>query len=220
MSNYAMALILQGNELDFPVLPEEIKINSPGKNEKMIVLKLGEINRLQLKGLKSISFKSFFPVYSGPYVTGQLRSPIDAVRSIQRARDRKKPVDFLIVGTDLDINMSVGIESFEYSEKAGEVGDIYYSIELSEWKEYSPQRLNAENRADGSLRFYAAPPKRAGEPINQSRYHTVRENESIWHIAQRAKGVGSEYQSIYKLNQGVIGSHPDDLRAGERLRLK
>ena len=71
MSNYGMTLIAGGREIDIPVLPEKLKVTSPGNNDTATVLVLGDILILRKKGLRTIAWDSFFPVYNAPYVTGR-----------------------------------------------------------------------------------------------------------------------------------------------------
>ena len=113
MSNYRMTLIVGGREINIPVLPAKLNVSSPGKNERVTVLNLGEVLLLRKKGLRVLSWESFFPADSAPYTTGQVRDPISIIQAIQKARDSKTPVRFLISGTDLDCNNRMGIESFE-----------------------------------------------------------------------------------------------------------
>lgn len=116
-------------------------MTSPGNNDKATVLVLGDILILRKKGLRTVAWDSFFPVNDAPFVTGRITDPVEIVRAIQDARDELDPVRFLITGTDLDINVRMGVETFDYEERSGELGDFYYSIKLSEWKDYSPRRI-------------------------------------------------------------------------------
>ena len=51
MSNYRMTLIVGGREINIPVLPAKLNVSSPGKNERVTVLDLGEVLLLRKKGL-------------------------------------------------------------------------------------------------------------------------------------------------------------------------
>lgn len=200
---YAMALILDGKELIFPVLPEKLKVTSSGKNEKTTVLKLGEISILRAKGLRSVAWDCFFPANDAPYVTGNIVQPIEFVRMIQAARDKEQPLRFLLVGTDLDINTRVGIETFDYEERAGELGDLYYSMKLTEWKDYAPRRIILP--PSPSKPAQTKEPSRTGSPSgSQSKTYTVRTGDCLWTIAQRQYGNGARYGEIYKANQSLI----------------
>lgn len=137
---YAMALIAAGKEIIIPVLPSKLKVTSAGDNDTDTVLGLGEVLILRQKRLRTVSWDSFCPAHSAPYAPGVITPPLELIRAIQTARDALQPVRLLITGTDLDINVRMGIESFDYEERSGELGDLYYSIKLSEWKDYSPRR--------------------------------------------------------------------------------
>ena len=67
MSNYRMTLIVGGREINIPVLPAKLNVSSPGKNERVTVLDLGEVLLLRKKGLRILSWESFFPADSAPY---------------------------------------------------------------------------------------------------------------------------------------------------------
>lgn len=202
MTNYGMAMIIEGREVSLPVLPAKLKVTSPGKNETTTVLELGEILRLRKKGLRTVAWDCFFPVHDAPYVTGQIRDPIEIVQAIQAARDTLTPIRLLITGTDLDINVRMGIETFDYEERSGELGDLYYSIKLSEWKDYSPRKIVLPPEPKKPAK--AQEPKRAGAPKKTSKTHTVVRGDCLWAIAQKYYGKGSRYPEIYAANQSQI----------------
>lgn len=60
-------------------------------------------------------------------------------------------------------------------------------------------------------------PAPATPVLNQS--YTVTRGDSLWGIAQRWLGNGAEYPEIYNANKAVIGSNPDLIKPGERLKV-
>lgn len=201
--NYKMTLIVGGQEINIPVLPAKLNVSSPGKNEKLTVLETGEILVLRKKGLRTVSWDSFFPSNSAPYTTGQVKDPVSIVKAIQKARDAQKPIRFLITGTDLDCNIRMGVDSFDYEERSGELGDFYYTIKLVEWKDYSPKRivLPPVKKAPATTKE----PARAGKPAAaSSKTHTVVRGDCMWAIAQKYYGNGSRYPEIYAANKATI----------------
>ena len=64
MSNYRMTLIVGGREINIPVLPAKLNVSSPGKNERVTVLDLGEVLLLRKKGLRIL----------GKFLSGRFRA--------------------------------------------------------------------------------------------------------------------------------------------------
>ena len=213
MSRYRMTLIVGGREINIPVLPAKSNVSSPGKNERVTVLELGEVLLLRKKGLRILSWESFFPVSKAPYTVGQIRDPVSIVQAIQKARDQKSPVRFLITGTDLDCNLRMGIDSFEYEERSGELGDLYYTIKLYEWKDISPKRIVLPEKKEEPAKTQE--PERPGKPEQTSKTYTVKPGDCLWNIAKAIYGKGSEYTKIYNANKGVIGSNPNLIYPGQ-----
>lgn len=213
MSNYKMTLIVGGREINIPVLPAKLNVSSPGKNERVTVLELGEVLLLRKKGLRILSWESFFPVSKAPYTVGQISDPVSIVQAIQKARDQKSPVRFLITGTDLDCNLRMGIDSFEYEERSGELGDLYYTIKLYEWKDISPKRIVLPEKKEEPAK--TKEPERPGKPEQTSKTYTVKPGDCLWNIAKKFYGKGSDYTKIYNANKGKIGSNPNLIYPGQ-----
>ena len=58
MRNYGMTLIAGGREIDIPVLPEKLKVTSPGNNDTATVLVLGDPSE---EGPSDRRLGQFFP---------------------------------------------------------------------------------------------------------------------------------------------------------------
>lgn len=202
MAEYQMTLSFGSTVIHIPVLPEKLTVKSPGKNETATVLELGEINRIRQRGLREVSWESHFPAHNAPYVTGwEGLSPVDYVREIEDARDTRESGRFSITGTDLNINMAVAVEDFSYEERGGEVGDIYYSLALKEWKDYSAVTVSLP----APKRAVKSKPKRSGKPAAaSSKTHTVVKGDCLWAIAQKYYGDGSKYPQLYQKNKATI----------------
>lgn len=117
--------------LNLPVNPENIEINFDVDNKKYNVLSVGDVVRAGDRGLKTFKIKSYFPLKDSPDIS---------VAIIEKMIKNKLPIRFIInrmiVNKLLfDLNIQVLIESFSTEEKGGEIGDIYYELKFTEYRE-------------------------------------------------------------------------------------
>ncbi|WP_461612313.1 LysM peptidoglycan-binding domain-containing protein [Clostridium sp. Marseille-QA1073] len=202
---YKMYLGINDGEEGFilPVLPEKIEINEDGDNETFNVINLGEINTINKPKLSEISFESYFPLNRGPYVSSEeLFSPSFYINKIRAWRDKRQKIRFIFTGgSPLELNDLFIIESFKLSEKGGEVGDIYYSIEFKRYKPYAAKKVvivTKQNTKNKTAAVKAKPPRPIEKPKQKT--HTVVSGDTLWHIAKRYLGDGARYPEIAKLN--------------------
>lgn len=132
--------------IQLPVNPPELSVGNGSQNESFNVSRLGEVTVIQEPKAKTFSFESFFPATPGPYLDilpDDLKPPWLYVLIIDTWKNSGQPVRFLI--TESDINYLCSIEDFSYSEKAGDVDTIYYSLTLKEYKIVTPRKLEQKN---------------------------------------------------------------------------
>lgn len=134
---------LQAQKVKIPVNPAEIKMQCPTDNQTYDILGIGEIVVPRKPSLKVVSWDSFFPEdLNAPYVNSGAKKPAFYVRCFERAL-REKQILRLIISRSgsFDTNMRCIVSDFETKDKGGEPGDIYYSLELQEYKSYAPSTL-------------------------------------------------------------------------------
>ena len=107
----------------------------------------------------------------------------------------------------------MGIESFEYEERSGELGDLYYTIKLYEWKDISPKKIVLPKKKKKPAK--TKEPVRAGKPEKKSKTYTVKKGDCLWNIAKKFYGKGSDYTKIYNANKGAIGKNPNLIYPGQ-----
>lgn len=126
-----------------PINPETFKTNCGSNNDIYNVLGQGDVVRPRLPKLREWSWDGLFmsDAFDPLNIPGLIFPPMIYVTAIERIQKSKKPVKFMqntvdLVGSFFGANTKVVVEDFRYEERGGEVGDIYYSIVLKEYKEF------------------------------------------------------------------------------------
>ena len=148
-NKYKIYLDIDGDTLTIPVPPKENPVKHPTSNKKYNVLGVGDIIVPQSPALMVITIDSYFPGYSSdPLLFGnRWRRPGYYVDAIMDARERGSVIDVIVCRYDAagksmyDTNISAVISSFETRDKGGEAGDVYYKLELTEYRDYGPSRV-------------------------------------------------------------------------------
>jgi LysM repeat protein len=200
-------------KIRLPVNPESITISSPFGFEDINVTRLGEITVIGERELKEYSFSSFLPRdYNPTYCEyTNIPKPWDVVNTLERWRDSRKPCRLIVTGTP--INTPVTIRDFEHEpDKAGNPGDIYFSITLKEYRFVSFAKVN-------SSQSKAKAPSKPSRPSTKSqpKTYTVKKGDSLWKIAKNVYGDGSKWRQIYEANKKVIGKNPNLIYPGQKL---
>jgi len=123
--------------LVLPVLPEAFQMPfNPRENEEFEVINgidgVGKLNLIGLRGLKTLTLESFFPIKRYPFVKTDVIG-WECVNLINKWANSRSPIRIIVTSSDgLEIlNMSCTIENFTYGVDRAE--DIPYSLELKEF---------------------------------------------------------------------------------------
>ena len=202
--------------LRLPVNPASVSVSSPFGYEDIQIASFGEITVIGDRGQAQIEFSSFFPRDYNPAFCeyADFPSPIECVRIIEKLRDNRKPLRLTVTGTN--INNIFTIRDFSYEpERAGNPGDIYYSLSLKEYREPSVRKLSSttdKTTVDNAKRPASTKPA-------AKKTYMVKKGDSLWKIAARSDiyGNGSKWNTIYNANKALIGNDPDLIHPGQKL---
>jgi hypothetical protein len=114
-----------------PVVPPEVMIRSPQKNEIFESISLGELKTIGLKGLRTLSLSTFFPSKDYPFLKDRTYKGFEYVDIIERWRSSGLPMRLMI--TETNINMPITIDEFEYGIKDASK-DVVYIMTISEFR--------------------------------------------------------------------------------------
>ena len=212
-----MELWLKGSSsLRLPVLPPEYTVQSAQNNTVVNVVSLGDVVLKGKRGLRSISFSSFFPMrYDASYCafTG-IKKPkayVELIESMKRAG----AVKLIITGTS--INFRCTIESFEWGENDG-TGDIDYTLTLQEYKAPSVSSSSVVKMSETSTSTTEATGETRTEQPASGGTYTVKSGDCLSSIARKTTG-SSDWTALYEQNKDVIGSNPNLIYPGQVLTL-
>ncbi|MCI8510831.1 MAG: hypothetical protein HFE83_02395 [Lachnospiraceae bacterium] len=195
VKNTCSIYLIFGQKLKLPVNPDEIEIQRAANHKTYDVLGLGEIVVPGKPALTTVSWESFFPALKeAPYVNAGAKSARIYTSLFEKAM-REKTVGRLIISRSgsFDTNMRCLIDSFQTKDKGGEPGDVYYSIELKEYREYTPETvaiLSAAGVPDEKVEAAAEPQRAVETPILRVGASVIA-NGKYWYDSYGSKPFGT-----------------------------
>lgn len=207
-------------KIRLPVNPSSISVGSSFGLTDVAVSQLGEVSIFGNRGLTELSFSSFFPrTYNPSYCEYRnFKEPWLIVETIERWRDSKKPMRLIVTGTR--INYAATIRDFTLDvERAGNMGDIYFSMSLKEYRfiDLRVQRVNAGAASTGSKKSTPSRPPVPKTPAKGAKSHTVVRNDTLQKIAKKYYGSTGDWRKIYNANKKTIGGNPNAIKVGQKL---
>ena len=197
------------NLLKIPVNPESLSRNIPSNSRTVNIEGIGEVSIPTTPKLSKISIKSFFwqdrnILPSSAYISWLL--------AWQKS---KKPAKMII--TKLNYSMQVTCENFIYDTKAGEEDDVYYELELQEYRNHgailvSNSKVNTSvfetltnlNIPIPFLIDIPRPPRTASKKKPENPY-IVNNYRTLISITKSIRGNSSDWKSLYESNKKTLG---------------
>jgi len=172
--------------LRLPVNPSSIDVSNGSSNESIDVSNLGEVTVIQDSPAKQFQFSSFFPAHTSPLVEyNNPPKPWSAIKKIEKWKISKEPLRLLVTGTK--INVPVSVESFDYSEDGGAVGDLRFDISLKEYKFVTPRTIKVKIKQ----------PKPRPAPKPKGKTHKVVRGDTLWGLAGRYYKNSLQWRKIW-----------------------
>ena len=204
----------------FPVLPGEYKVQGSRGIETVNINAVGETDLGGMRGLRTVSFSSFFPKrYNPSYCFRGIKNPQRYVKQIEQMMNGGI-VKLIITGTA--INFPCRISSFEWGEDDG-TGDIRFSITLKEHRKIaiSQSSVVAESQATtqtASEDIASKDTTKREDTRKKPKTYTVKRGDCLSSIARKLTG-SSNWHALYEQNKGIIGSNPNLIKDGTVLTI-
>lgn len=180
-------------EVRIPWLPENIKYTSGGVIfAEYDILDRGPVAVPTGSGLAGVSWESELP---GEYRTddsmlrGSAREPKYYHNIFEEWKKNRTPLRVMVTG--YPINIDCFLKDYD-GEASGGFGDWPYSIEFIEARDIE---ISATSTAKNTT---------AKRSTTTSKTYTVKSGDCLWTIAEKLKGAGSSWTSIYNANKTII----------------
>ncbi len=185
-------LIDEKNKIEFrlPITPSGFDIERGNKIETVNITELGDLNIIGSPTLATISISSFFPSKNYPFKlpdTISINNPYDYIRQLERFKTEKTILTFIVTDTNIT-DLEVILESYKYSEKDG-TRDIFYDLVLREHR-----------KVKSVIGDLASERPNTNSPKPNNVEYIVKKGDTLWAIAKKYYGSGSQYPKIVKEN--------------------
>ena len=136
----------------------------------------------------------------------------------RKAQKNLKPIRF-IASNDItdDISVMVLVKSVESVEKAGEEGDKYLTIKLQEYKAPGKRYVAVQTATATVKQEDTAAATKTNPAVTENKTHTVQSGDTLWGIAKKYYGNGSQYTKIAAANPGI--KNPNLIYPGQVLTI-
>lgn len=147
MIRYALFLTREGQSVRLPVNPSELPTVTEAETSRYNVLGIGEVVIPRGARLRSVTIQSFFPAH--PFAGITATAPETYIAFLSAALADKAVLTYTPVRVDeqgrpymvSDAGFDCIVESFTYEERGGETGDFYYTLQLTEYRDYTPGKI-------------------------------------------------------------------------------
>lgn len=205
--------IYLGN-LEFPAAPEKLEVLWDGNWEKAELLGIGEVSRYRARKLKRVRFSGIFPGEDYGFVTAaERKEPSSYVTTLAKMAEGKEPVRLVVSGGARPFSGLCTVERFDWWTQAGEDGDLFYELELLEYREFGKDAVVAVGSSPAGS---SGSGKASGKSPLAPEVYTVQKGDTLWAIAKRFLGDGGRYREIAEGN-GI--RNPNLIFPGQKLRI-
>lgn len=147
-------------KITLPVNPATLPTSRSSENEDKNVIGIGPIMLPRIPALRKVTVSSYFPgrVDSLTLDPEDFKEPKFYIDFFDRAMTNKEILNYGVIriyenGVQYmaeDAGMDCLVTNFSYEERGAETGDFYFDLELTEYKDYTPQQVVLTDKTDST----------------------------------------------------------------------
>ena len=207
-----------------PINPPELPRVLEGDDEEFDINTTGMVSVPKSMKLPEVSFSSYFPGDETHYAEVDFVPPSTYIDLISKWMENKTVVRFIYVGGSFTINELVRIKSFEFKDQFG-TNDVDYTLGIKKYVDFGFKKLQivkpaASNKPATNASKPAAKKEAEKRPETKAAPQTYNlvKGDSLWKIAQKYTGNGSNYKALQTLN-GIKDSQLRKLPIGLKVKI-
>lgn len=214
--------------LKFPINPDSIKKEISSNSDTEEVEGIGEVSIPKTPNLARITIESFF-WQDVNYIPSSMY-----VIWLERWQKSKKPANLIV--TRLNYSMQVTCESFTHWINAGEEKDIYFTLELKEYRPHGAKKIGVvQNKSllqklkeikelpyNPVLVDIPRPSRNGTKQKTFTNPYTVLRNETLLTITKKITGSTENWQMLYDENSVLLADiieNGSEIPIGTKLKL-
>lgn len=207
LTNTGEALTSPSSVLTFPINPEAYSIDAGRGLEEVSIIGHRDIPRMGSRRLNKLTFDALLPGSYDPSLCNYEDIPksTDAEARLRRwaqGRPLLAPLRVTIAGLYTDTMVLTDCRTS--TRPAEEDGDIWVSLSLTQWVVIRPRSWS-----------YARPVRRPPATSSNAIRYTIVSGDTLWGIARRFYGQGSEWRRIWERNAPMTSGNPNLIYPGE-----
>ena len=211
-----------------PVAPSKLNINIDNKNKTLVLINDGEVNILKKPGLTDISFTALLPQTKYPfavYKRGFQKADV-FLDKLEQLKISQKPFQFIVSRTYpngkllFDNNIKVSLEDYKILEDKKNGFDVNVEVKLKQYRDYGTKTVNVTIKQSKPVATVqnTRPAESSPAPKVTPKTHKVVKGDTLWGLAKKYYGNGSQYMKIFNANTGVL-KNPNLIYVGQVLTI-
>lgn len=208
--------------LKFPINPESIRKEIGSASNTAEIEGLGQVSLPKTPDLARITIESFFWHETNSILGFNLTPAFMYVNWLEKWQKSKKPANLIV--TRLNYSMQVTCENFSHEIRAGEEEDVYYTLELQEYRPHKAKKIGISDdetllQKIQNITGEAFSPVLVDIPLptrNSTRKksytnpYICAKNETLCTITKKITGSSDDWKSLYDENKSELGDMLED----------